>query len=64
MASLFGSGEPFDKARLDRMYPGGRPDYLKRFTVSLDAAIAAGHVVSEDRKEILDLSAASYGGAT
>lgn len=62
MAFLFGSGEPFDAATLDRLYPGGVTDYLATFTVALDSAIASGFIVPADRAEILELAAAAYPG--
>ena len=60
---LVGVGDPFDAAKLAALYPGGKADYLKRFTVSLDAAIRAGHLLKEDRQEILDIAAINYQGA-
>jgi alpha/beta hydrolase family protein len=60
MAYLFGSGEPFDEATRNRLYPGGEAEYLERFTESLDAAIRAGYLLRADRKEILELAAATY----
>ena len=60
MAFLFGSGEPFDAATRSRLYPGGKTEYLERFTESLDAAIRAGYLVRADRSEILELAAAAY----
>jgi hypothetical protein len=60
MAFLFGSGEPFDAATLDRLYPGGVADYLERFTTALDAAIESRFIVAADRHEILELAAAMY----
>jgi Alpha/beta hydrolase domain len=59
-AMLFGRTEPFDEATLSALYPGGKDEYLQRFEVSLDAAIAAGFLLREDREEILGLAAASY----
>jgi hypothetical protein len=58
LASLFGSGEPFDAAILRRLYPCGPTEYLERFEVSLDAAIAGGFVLPADRQEILELACA------
>ena len=52
-AMLAGSGVPFDAERLARLYPGGREDYLRRFTRALDRAIRAGHLLAADREEIL-----------
>jgi hypothetical protein len=60
---LAGSGEPLDKETLARLYPGGKADYLKRFTTALDAAIRAGHILAEDRQEILDIAAINFDAA-
>lgn len=57
---LFGSGEPFDAATLNRLYPGGAAEYLERFAESLDTAIRAGFLVPADRQEILELAGATY----
>ncbi len=59
-AMLFGRTEPFDAATLSALYPGGKTEYLDRFTASLDATIAAGFLLAEDREEILGLAASSY----
>jgi hypothetical protein len=60
MAALFGSSEPFDAQTLARLYPGGKPEYLSRFKVSLDAAISKGFLLSADRGEIQQLADAMY----
>ena len=60
MSFLFGSGEPFDAATRARLYPGGRDEYLERFTEALDRAIAARFIVAEDRAEILELTELSW----
>lgn len=60
MAGLFGSSEPFDAPTLARFYPGGKPDYLRRFKTSLDAAIDKGFLLPADRAEILALADAMY----
>ena len=60
---LAGSGEPFDQPTLARLYPGGKADYLRRFTRSLDAAIRAGHMLREDRQEILEIAAINFDAA-
>jgi hypothetical protein len=60
MAAIFGSGEPFDDAKLRRLYPGGAEEYLEGFTTALDTAIGAGFILSADRAEILELAAATY----
>jgi hypothetical protein len=59
-AMLFGRTEPFDDATLSALYPGGKDEYLQRFEASLDATIAAGFLLPEDRQEILEVAAASY----
>lgn len=61
-AFLFGSAEPFSAARLTQLYPGGKPDYMRRFTAALDRTIAAGFILPTDRTEILGLAAYAYGG--
>jgi hypothetical protein len=63
LAMLVGVGEPFDAATLAKLYPGGKKEYLTRFETSLDAAIKAGHILPEDRQEILDIAAINYGPA-
>ena len=57
---LAGSGEPFGAATLAKLYPGGKDEYLRRFAAALDAAIAAGHILREDRQEILDVAAINF----
>ena len=59
-AMLFGRTEPFDEATLAKLYPGGEDEYLERFGASLDAAIAAGFLLEEDRMEILAVAAHSF----
>jgi hypothetical protein len=59
-AMLFGRTEPFDEATLSTLYPGGEDEYLERFAASLDAAIAAGFLLEEDRIEILAVAAHSF----
>jgi hypothetical protein len=60
MSFLFGSGEVFDRDTMRALYPGGRGDYLERFTDALDRAIEAGFIVAADRSEILQLAEASF----
>jgi hypothetical protein len=60
IGQLVGIGEPFDKAALAKLYPGGKDGYLRRFTAALDQAIAAGHLLVEDRAEILAVAAINY----
>jgi Alpha/beta hydrolase domain len=59
-AMLFGRTEPFDVVTLAAHYPGGKAEYLNRFEASLDATIAAGFILEDDRVEILAVAAASY----
>src|SRR5215471_5433432 len=61
-AGMVGIGKPFDAATLERLYPGGRAEYLKKFEASLDAAIAAGFILPEDKPEIMELVALSFHG--
>jgi hypothetical protein len=60
VSSIFGSGELFDAATIQRLYPDGVADYLNRFTASLDSAIKLGFLLPADRTEILDLAAATF----
>jgi hypothetical protein len=62
MSSIFGSGELFDAATVQRLYPGGVTDYLERFTRSLDSVIQSGFLLAADRDEILELATAMYPG--
>jgi hypothetical protein len=57
---LGGSGEPMTKAELAKLYPGGKAEYLRRFTTALDAAIRAGHIVADDRQEIIQIATINY----
>jgi hypothetical protein len=59
-ALLFGRTVPFDGATLSALYPGGSSEYLEQFGTALDAAIAGGFILGEDRAEILGVAAASY----
>ena len=58
VAFLAGVSEPFDAATLDRLYPGGKREYLKKFEASLDRTIKAGFILPADKREILALAAA------
>ena len=57
--ALFGVTRPFDGARLDRLYPGGRMQYLAAFERRLDDAIGSGFLLEADRAEILGVAAAA-----
>jgi hypothetical protein len=59
LLAIFGSGEPLDAETLAALYPGGGAEYLQRFTVALDQAIAGGFLLAADRTEILELAAAT-----
>ncbi|MGN6356395.1 MAG: alpha/beta hydrolase domain-containing protein [Novosphingobium sp.] len=63
VGSLAGSGLQLTKAELAALYPGGKAEYLRRFTAALDAAIRAGHILREDRREILEIAAINYDAA-
>lgn len=58
--SSWGIGEPFNKTTLAKLHPGGKDEYLRRFTAALDRAIAAGHLLPEDRAEILAVASINY----
>lgn len=60
VGQIVGVGEAFDKATLARLYPGGKDEYLRRFAASLDQSIKAGHILPEDRAEILAVAAINY----
>jgi hypothetical protein len=62
-AVLFGVTEPFDKAKLDKLYPGGRADYLARFDASLNRAVKGGFILRADAPEIRALARAMYPGS-
>jgi hypothetical protein len=57
---LFGVTRPFGEAQLAGLYPGGLAQYLSRFEESLDAAIAAGFLLRDDRAEALAVAEASW----
>jgi len=58
--SMVGFGKPFDSATIERLYPGGKADYLKKFEASLDSAIQNGFIVPEDKTEIMGLASCSF----
>ncbi|HEY6457331.1 MAG TPA: alpha/beta hydrolase domain-containing protein [Steroidobacteraceae bacterium] len=59
---VVGSTELFDQATLDRLYPAGKPEYLRRFDRSLNSAIKSGFILPADATEIRGLAAAMYRG--
>jgi hypothetical protein len=58
-SAMFGSTRAFDADRLDRLYPGGREEYLAAFEKRADDAIAAGFILAADRAEILAVGKAA-----
>jgi hypothetical protein len=60
VTGLTGVTEPFDRATLDRLYPGGRNNYLQKFNRALDSAIISGFILPADKAEIEALAAAMY----
>jgi Alpha/beta hydrolase domain len=62
-AFLVGSTEPFGQADLDRLYPAGKAEYLRRFDRSLNSAVISGFVLPADAAEIRGLAAAMYSGS-
>jgi hypothetical protein len=59
-AVLFGVTEPYDRAKLDQLYPGGRAQYLKAFDESLQRAVKSGFILKRDEAEIHAIAAAMY----
>lgn len=58
---MAGFGKPFDAVTLERLYPGGKDDYLKKFEASLDTAISGGFILPEDKEEIMGLASHRFG---
>jgi hypothetical protein len=63
IGALLGVTEPFDQAMLDKLYPGGRAEYLKKFDKALDSAIKSGFILRADAADIKALAAAMYPGS-
>jgi hypothetical protein len=63
LAMLAGSTVVFDQPTLDRLYPGGKSEYLKKFEASLDSTIQAGFILPADKSEILQIAALNYPGS-
>jgi Alpha/beta hydrolase domain len=63
LGALAGVCEPFDAATLDRLYPGGKSEYLKKFQALLTAAIKAGFILPADKQDIMNLAAIAYRGS-
>jgi hypothetical protein len=62
-APLFGTTKAFDAAKLAQLYPGGRPQYLKKFAAATDATIKSGFFLEADKQEINAVAAAMYPAA-
>lgn len=60
VGSLAGSGVQLTKAELAALYPGGKAEYLRKFAAALDAAVRAGHILRDDRAEILEIAVLNY----
>ena len=57
---LFGVTRPFDAAKLASLYPGGRDDYLAKFTAAAERARDAGFLLDADMPEIIAVAKAAY----
>lgn len=57
--AMVGRTIPFDSAMLAERY-GDKVGFLNRFTASLDAGIAAGFLLADDREQILSEAAGRY----
>jgi Alpha/beta hydrolase domain len=62
-ARSFGITDVFDQATLDKLYPAGRAEYLKKFDQSLESTLKSGFILSTDGAEIRALAAAMYPGS-
>jgi hypothetical protein len=60
LPDLLGTTEPFHADVLARLYPGGKPEYLGKFSTSLKSAISAGFILPADEAEIKALAAQSF----
>jgi len=63
-AALAGTTAAFSARTLSQLYPGGRRDYLSRFSASLDATIKHGFILPSDRQEILKLAGLEFDAVT
>jgi hypothetical protein len=61
-ARLAGVTQPFSKAKLEAMYPGGKAEYLTKFKTALDRSVAAGFMLADDTAEVLILAAEFWPG--
>lgn len=49
-----GSMVYFSQEKLNQLYPGGKAEYVEKFTKAVDESIAAGWILPEDRQEMVD----------
>ncbi len=59
---LFGVTRPFDSAKLAALYPGGRDEYVEKFSTAARSARAAGFLLEADIPEIFAVARASFPG--
>jgi hypothetical protein len=57
---LWGSSVPFSTEQLTKLYPGGKPEYLRTFEAALGDAIAKGVILPADRAEIMAVAEVMY----
>jgi hypothetical protein len=62
LSALFGSSQFFPVSVLQKLYPGGRAEYRRRFDAALDDAINAGFMLAADRAENVAISDALFPG--
>ena len=56
VAEIAGTGAPLDSATIARLYPGGKADFMKKFDQALQSAIDSGHLLEDDRSEIVTIA--------
>ena len=59
-ARMFGVTRPFPADKLAELYPGGRDEYLERFTAAAEQARAGGFLLDEDVQEAIELAKAAW----
>jgi hypothetical protein len=62
LSALFGSSQLFPTDVLQKLYPGGRAEYRRRFDAALDDAIKSGFMLDADRAENIALADALFPG--
>jgi hypothetical protein len=58
---LFGVTRPFDSATLATLYPGGRDEYIEKFSAAAESARAAGFLLEPDVPEIVAVARVWFG---